>query len=61
MRALLFDTPTYQSVKAILLKNLDTLDPDTPVGSTGQQQFRFARESGYFNPDIPQYKELSHG
>jgi transposase len=60
-RALLYDTPTYQSVKSILTKNLDSLDPDIPVESTGQQQFRFARESGYFNPDIPQYKELSHG
>jgi transposase len=61
MRALLYDTPTYQSVKSILIKNLDSLDPDTPVGSTGQQQFRFARDSGYFDPDIPHYKELSHG
>jgi hypothetical protein len=60
-RALLYDTPTYQSVKSILTKNLDSLDSDIPVESTGQQQFRFARESGYFNPDIPQYKELSHG
>jgi len=60
-RALLYDTPTYQSVKAILIKTLDSLDPDIPVESTGQQQFRFARRSGYFNPDIPQYKELSHG
>jgi hypothetical protein len=60
-RALLYDTPTYQSVKSILTKNLDSLDPDIPVGSTGQKQFRFARESGYFDPHIPQYKELSHG
>jgi hypothetical protein len=60
-RALLYDTPTYQSVKSILIKNLDALDPDIPVASTGQQQFRFARQSGYFDPDIPQYKELSHG
>jgi transposase len=60
-RALLYDTPTYQSVKAILIKNLDTLDPDIPVESTGQQQFHFARQSGYFDPDISQYKELSHG
>ena len=35
-RALLYDTPTYQSVKSILIKNLDYLDPDTPVESTGQ-------------------------
>jgi len=60
-RALLYDTPTYQSVKSILVKHLDSLDPDTPVESTGQQQFRFARQSGFFDPDISPYKELSHG
>ncbi len=60
-RAILYDTPEYQTVKSILKNNLDQLDPEIPVESTGQRQFRFVRESGYFDPDISQYEEFSHG
>lgn len=48
-RALRYGTPTYRSVKNILEKNLDRLDPEEPVDGEGQTHFRFAREHGYFD------------
>ncbi|UCB45053.1 MAG: IS21 family transposase [Spirochaetota bacterium] len=60
-RALLYDTPEYQTVKSILKNSLDTLSPHTPIEYSGQRQFRFARETRYFDPDISHTKELSHG
>ncbi|MBA7654787.1 hypothetical protein ES703_62680 [subsurface metagenome] len=50
-RALLYETPTYMSVKNILLKRLDILPEDQPAEpSSGQLNFRFQREFGYFDP-----------
>ena len=51
-RAVRFATPTYRSVKDILLNELDRLPEELPAEPTnGQMQFRFARQFGYF--DIP--------
>jgi hypothetical protein len=49
-RAVAYESPEYASVKSILTKNLDQLDPDEPIDPSGQQLFAFAREHGYFNP-----------
>jgi transposase len=51
-RAVAYGTKEYMSVKSILANNLDRLDPDVPIEPSGQQLFAFAREKGYFNPDI---------
>jgi hypothetical protein len=51
-RAVAYESPQYTSVKAILVKNLDRLDPEEPVESCGQQLFAFARQTGYFDPII---------
>lgn len=50
-RALHYDTPTFQSVKQILLKGLDRLPLEQPVDLTGQIVFRFQREPDYFDPE----------
>lgn len=50
-RAVCYATPTYRSVKEILRHNLDELALEQPAEhSTGQLNFRFAREYGYFDP-----------
>ncbi len=50
-RALLWETPTYMSVKNILVKRLDLLPEDQPAEPfSGQINFRFQRELGYFDP-----------
>jgi transposase len=49
-RALRYDSPSYSSVKNILLKNLDLLSPEAPIDSSGQQVFRFARRGVDFDP-----------
>ena len=56
-RALTYESPTYSSVKSILTKGLDRLDPDEPILPSGQRLFAFAREHGYFNPERKQYTE----
>jgi transposase len=50
LRALLYRTPTYQSVKNILVKGLDNLPAAQPAESSGQLHFRFQRPEGYFDP-----------
>lgn len=51
-RAVAYESPEYASVKSILTKNLDSLDPDEPIEPSGQRVFTFAREHGYFDPVI---------
>lgn len=51
-RAWTYDTPGYGSVKSILEKNLDKQAIEHPVDSQGQQLFHFAREWGYFDPEV---------
>lgn len=58
-RALRYDTPTYRSVKNILMKDLDRLDASEPVDGEGQSHFRFAREHGYF--DESNYQNQTRG
>ena len=49
-RAMHFATPSYRSVKNILVHELDRLPPQQPAqAEDGQIQFRFAREHGYFD------------
>jgi hypothetical protein len=49
-RALLYETPSYRSVKEILHQNLDRLPLSQPAEPRGQITFRFQREQGYFDP-----------
>lgn len=49
-RAVYFETPTYQSVKNILKKDLDKMPLKQPAEPSGQLKFRFQREQGYFDP-----------
>jgi len=49
-RALYYDTPTYRSVKNILVKGLDQEPLEHPIEPSGQLNFRFQREYGYFDP-----------
>ena len=49
-RALLYETPSYRSVKAILHQNLDRLPLSQQAEPSGQISFRFQREQGYFDP-----------
>jgi transposase len=49
-RALLYETPSYRSVKEILHQNLDRLPLSQPAEPGGQITFRFQREQGYFDP-----------
>ena len=49
-RAVRYRTPTYRSVKDILVNGLDQLPEERPADPpTGQVQFRFERERGYFD------------
>ena len=52
-RAMHFATPSYRSVKNILVHELDRLPPpqQPPQPEDGRIQFRFAREHGYFDTD----------
>jgi hypothetical protein len=50
LRTLLYRSPTYQSVKNILVKGLDFLPATQPAGPSGQLHFRFQRPEGYFDP-----------
>ena len=61
-RALHFATPSYRSVKNILVHELDRLPEQQPAEpSNGQLQFRFARAHGYFDTDQPaQTPQESH-
>ena len=53
-RAIHFATPSYRSVKNILVHELDRLPEEQPAEPTnGQIEFRFAREYGYFDTDHP--------
>ena len=53
-RAVQFATPSYRSVKNILVHELDRLPEEQPAEPTnGQIEFRFAREYGYFDTDHP--------
>lgn len=49
-RALLYETPTFRSVKEILRAGLDRLPLSQPAVTSGQIAFRFQREPGYFDP-----------
>jgi transposase len=49
-RALLYETPSYRSVKEILHQHLDRLPLSQPAEPRGQITFRFQREQGYFDP-----------
>jgi hypothetical protein len=49
-RAVQFHTATYQSVKNILLQNLDRLPENRPSSNGNQLMFRFQRQFGYFDP-----------
>lgn len=49
-RALQFHTATYQSVKNILVQELDCAPERQPSTDGPQQLFRFQRQSGYFDP-----------
>ena len=50
-RALLYETPYYRSVKAILEKGLDRAPLTQQLQLNGQLAFRFQREHGYFDPN----------
>ena len=51
-RAIHFATPSFRSVKNILVHELDRLPEQQPASPTnGQIEFRFAREYGYFDTD----------
>ena len=51
-RAIHFATPSFRSVKNILVHELDRLPEEQPASPTnGQIEFRFAREYGYFDTD----------
>ncbi len=52
-RALQFHTATYQSVKNILVQQLDQLPEQQPSEDGPQRLFRFQREPGYFDPQAP--------
>lgn len=53
-RAVRFATPSYRSVKDILVNELDRLPEESPAEpSSGQMQFRFARQLGYFDIPVP--------
>jgi hypothetical protein len=55
-RALAYESPEYASVKSILLKELDRLDDDDePIEPSGQRLFAFAREPGFFDPDLTSF------
>ena len=60
-RAILYDTPEYRSVKAILNRNLDSVDCTEPIDSRGQRYFRFVRETGYFDPEKHHGREYHNG
>lgn len=52
-RSLHYDSANYKSIKHILLQGLDSIsleETDQPANNE-MQSFRFARESGYFDPD----------
>jgi hypothetical protein len=49
-RALAYDIPEYRSIKSILVKGLDKIDPNEPIDSKGQKLFKFTREYGFFDP-----------
>jgi len=49
-RALQFHTATYQSVKNILLQQLDRCPEQQPTVEGQQPLFRFQRQPGYFDP-----------
>ena len=49
-RALHYETPTYMSVKNILKNGLDSMPLEQPAETSGQLNFRFQREYGYFDP-----------
>ena len=49
-RALQFRTATYQSVKNILLQQLDRCPEQQPTVEGQQPLFRFQRQPGYFDP-----------
>jgi hypothetical protein len=49
-RAIQFYTATYQSVKNILLQELDRAPEQQPTVDGDQRLFRFQRELGYFDP-----------
>ncbi|MBA7707400.1 hypothetical protein ES703_116272 [subsurface metagenome] len=49
-RALHYETPTYMSVKNILKNGLDSMPLEQPAEPSGQLNFRFQREYGYFDP-----------
>ena len=59
-RAMHFATPSYKSVKNILVHELDRLPQQQPAEpEDGQIQFRFAREHGYFDADHAQTPQES--
>ena len=59
-RAMHFATPSYKSVKNILVHDLDRLPQQQPAEpEEGQIQFRFAREHGYFDADHAQTPQES--
>ena len=46
--------PSYRSVKDILVNELERLPQESPAEpSSGQMQFRFARQFGYFDIPVP--------
>jgi len=49
-RALRYETPSYRSVKAILVKKLDALPANDPTEPSGQKVFRFSRRGRDFDP-----------
>ena len=58
-RALLYDVAEFGAVKRIIEHNLDREPLEDPVESTGQRQFRFTREAGYFDPAVNTRQEVA--
>lgn len=54
-RAIHYQTVSYMSIKSILTKGLDFLELEVPVLPSGQQDFIFSREYGYFDPEKNKY------
>ena len=60
-RALRFNTANYGSVKKILRDGLDIEDNRIAANSEDQEEFRFAREIGFFDPDNNKNQGGHHG
>ena len=57
-RALFYDTPEYQTVKRILVQNLDREELDAPIDMRQNYCFTFARSPEFFLPETHAGQEV---